>query len=99
MPGPDFAGGDSLMWPFSCRACKAKDAEIAFLRGFVGSVRSVVREPEPRLPENAPEGSEVWANRGLAELAKREAVNYPTETPGYFFRDPVQDFDPTKDER
>lgn len=30
---------------FACRGCKAKDAEIVFLRNFVQSLRTVHREP------------------------------------------------------
>jgi hypothetical protein len=31
---------------FSCRACKAKDGEIAFLRSMLSSARTIYRDPE-----------------------------------------------------
>lgn len=84
-----------MTWPFGCRGCKSKDSEIAFLRGQFASMRTVYKTPvhDAALPivEQA-----VAMNSAPADT---EDDDRPLIAPGSFYRDPVQDFDPTKDDR
>lgn len=81
-----------MMWPFSCRGCKAKDSEISFYRSFLSTMRSTVRDPSQD-PERR-QTVDYEALEGLAGLAKREAYfdseRDRPQPPVAFSRNPIQ---------
>lgn len=85
-----------VIWPFSCRGCKSKDSEIAFLRGQFASMRTVYKNPIERPDLNS---NVERISAGVPTHDAAPADPEQPQVPGYFFRDCVQDFDPTKDDR
>lgn len=89
-----------MIWPFGKSAkdhlIEAQAAEIAFLRNYVATMRSVVRDPSQE-PERR-RATDYSSVEGLKELARREAYfdserdKPAVENESYrFSRNPVED--------
>lgn len=83
-----------MTWPFSCRACKAKDSEIHFLRGILASTRTIIREPvnEQTVPHY--ETFKYVPGQSVATVQPDERDTYDAPA---FNRNPVQFINATDD--
>lgn len=71
-----------MIW---CRACKAKDGEIAFLRSLLGSARYITRDPAPStekaIPRNKALPASVAVHQVLEPFGRFTEEEYREPTP------------------